>query len=460
MSTRVLAALAAALFSFPLIAGNARAEEGWLTDMNAAKETAAKEGKDLLIDFTGSDWCVWCKRLEAEVFGTDEFKAKVHDDFVLVRLDFPNDQTLISADEKTQNEALANEWHVTGFPTVVLADATGRPFARTGYEKGGPTSYLALLTKLRAAHALRDAGMKAAEGKSGIERAKAIDQALTAMDPDVARQFYAAEIEEVSTLAKDDAELSKKYAEVNGHRIVDDLDGKIGPLAETGDWDGATKLLDEAIAAHGDNAYVVQQARIRKVQVSLNLLAGKSQWDEALAAVDGFTKEFADDEVVVAKCKELRSRVLVSRLDAAIGPHVEANEWDAATKAIDEFIGANAADAAAVRDARMRKVDVVMNQHGSKNDWDAVIQSMHALAEECKDDAMPRQKALTNESYGYHEKGDLAKCLEVLEAALAADKDGPMAEQVGAIIEQIKREKEGGGAKEPPTEPEKPTGGG
>jgi hypothetical protein len=32
------------------------ADEGWTTDFAAAQARAAAEGKDLLLDFTGSDW--------------------------------------------------------------------------------------------------------------------------------------------------------------------------------------------------------------------------------------------------------------------------------------------------------------------------------------------------------------------------------------------------------------------
>ena len=33
----------------------------WETDISVAMEKAKKEGKDILINFTGSDWCGWCK---------------------------------------------------------------------------------------------------------------------------------------------------------------------------------------------------------------------------------------------------------------------------------------------------------------------------------------------------------------------------------------------------------------
>jgi thioredoxin-related protein len=118
----------------------------WLTDLEAAKKQAAAEKKGILVAFIGSDWCVWCKRLEKEVFSTDEFKAQK--DFVLVALDFPREKTL-PEDVRARNEALRKDWKTGGFPAVVLLNAEGRPYARTGYLPGGPKKYLDNLSYLR-----------------------------------------------------------------------------------------------------------------------------------------------------------------------------------------------------------------------------------------------------------------------------------------------------------------------
>ena len=58
--------------------------DGWMTDFEAAKEKAKKEGKDLLIDFTGSDWCGWCIKLSKEVFEQEAFKKEAPQSFILV----------------------------------------------------------------------------------------------------------------------------------------------------------------------------------------------------------------------------------------------------------------------------------------------------------------------------------------------------------------------------------------
>lgn len=132
-----------ALFLTPLVAF---AGEGWLTDLDAAKKQAAAENKDILVDFTGSDWCGWCIKLDKEVFNTPAFKAQK--DFVLVYLDFPRKKE-IPAEQKVKNEALSKVWGVQGFPTIILANAQGEPYAQTGYKSGGPEAYLAHLADLK-----------------------------------------------------------------------------------------------------------------------------------------------------------------------------------------------------------------------------------------------------------------------------------------------------------------------
>ena len=121
--------------------------EKWLTDLEEAKKIASKEDKSILIDFTGSDWCHWCVKLKKEVFSLDEFTAEAGKQFVLVELDFPrkSDQP---EETKKKNKALAKKYEVRGFPTILLTDAEGKPFGRTGYREGGVDPFLKHLRKL------------------------------------------------------------------------------------------------------------------------------------------------------------------------------------------------------------------------------------------------------------------------------------------------------------------------
>src|SRR5208337_3175139 len=84
-------------------AGLALATEGlWNSNFEAAKAQAKAEKKLLLVNFTGSDWCIWCKKLKGEVFDKNSFQDQAPKRFVLVELDFP-DQTILSDEVKAQN---------------------------------------------------------------------------------------------------------------------------------------------------------------------------------------------------------------------------------------------------------------------------------------------------------------------------------------------------------------------
>ena len=121
----------------------------WLTDFDKAKQLARQQDKDLLIDFAGSDWCYWCKKLDREVFSKTAFLEPAGRQFVFVLIDFPNDTSGQSDELQKQNERLAQQFGVQGFPTVFLADADGRPYAKTGYMEGGPQAYLDHVKELR-----------------------------------------------------------------------------------------------------------------------------------------------------------------------------------------------------------------------------------------------------------------------------------------------------------------------
>jgi thioredoxin-related protein len=101
------------------------ADLAWKTDLPAAEAQAKKEGKLVLLDFTGSDWCGWCKKLDAEVFTKPEFEAYARKNLVLVEVDFPA-QKPQSASLKAANAALGKKYQVDGYPTLILLTPDGK----------------------------------------------------------------------------------------------------------------------------------------------------------------------------------------------------------------------------------------------------------------------------------------------------------------------------------------------
>ena len=113
----------------------------WETNYNEAVAKAKAENKALLLNFTGSDWCGWCHKLDGEVFSKEEFKNYAEQKLVLVKLDFPRRKQLPEA-EKQQNRTLASKHNIKGYPTILLLDANEKLLLKTGYQYGGATKYV------------------------------------------------------------------------------------------------------------------------------------------------------------------------------------------------------------------------------------------------------------------------------------------------------------------------------
>ena len=125
------------------------AELEWLTDLNAAKAKAKKENKLVLMDFTGSDWCGWCIKLNNDVFSQTEFIEYAKKNLVLVELDFPSKKPQ-SAELKAANKKLQAEHKVTGFPTIIAMSADGKVlWKQPGYMQGGPKAWIGKLDDAR-----------------------------------------------------------------------------------------------------------------------------------------------------------------------------------------------------------------------------------------------------------------------------------------------------------------------
>jgi thioredoxin-related protein len=122
-------------------------KEGWLDDLEKAKAQAKAENKKILLDFTGSDWCGWCKKLDKEVFSQQAWKDYAGKHLVLVEVDFPRSFQLAEATKK-QNEELAKKFKIQGYPTIVITTASGSKKGELGYVEGGPEAFIKELKKV------------------------------------------------------------------------------------------------------------------------------------------------------------------------------------------------------------------------------------------------------------------------------------------------------------------------
>ena len=182
MSMKHLLFAAAAFSAVALFATSTPA--GWTDDFDAAKARAKSEGKLLLVDFSGSDGCGWCKKLDKEVFAEPEFLAGVTNDYVLVMVDSPSNKSLLSEKAKEQNPKLVRKYKVSGFPTVLIMDSDGEVVEKAGYRRGGPRPYVEYLqgVKKSAAGYIALSAAIANLKKGDPARLAKIDEFLSGLD--------------------------------------------------------------------------------------------------------------------------------------------------------------------------------------------------------------------------------------------------------------------------------------
>lgn len=125
--------------------------QDWKTDLEAAKQQARQENKQLLIVFQGSDWCAPCMKLNREVFESAYFKDYAASHYVLLQADFPRKKgNQLSPELQQQNNELAAKYNKEGyFPLVVVFDKNLNLIGKTGYKKMAPEAYIEHLNSFK-----------------------------------------------------------------------------------------------------------------------------------------------------------------------------------------------------------------------------------------------------------------------------------------------------------------------
>lgn len=206
----ILPALAASALALPEV-----------TTMDEALAAAKEKNCQIFVDFTGTDWCTACIHLRTKIVESPEFEAALGDKFVLVPVDFPRTPELVAAipdDEKREREALLTSYKIEGLPGVVLMDSNGLPFEVIQGTRRTPADYIPLVQAGLDKLAARNAALAAAEGKTGTERARALDAALKTL-PEICRDKYKDIIAEINSLDPENTLGYKGYGDTTGLRI-------------------------------------------------------------------------------------------------------------------------------------------------------------------------------------------------------------------------------------------------
>lgn len=119
----------------------------WYDNFGKAQEESKKTGKPILMLFTGSDWCGFCIRMDKAAFSKPGFQEFIQSNFVMFKADFPR-RTKLQPGIAAQNNDLAEQYGIRGFPTVLITNSEGAVLARTGFIRGNESAYKAEYEKI------------------------------------------------------------------------------------------------------------------------------------------------------------------------------------------------------------------------------------------------------------------------------------------------------------------------
>ena len=268
--------------------------EDWTNSFVEARAEASSEQKDLLLLFTGSDWCPPCMALEEQVLDQSSFNEPMAGGFVPVLLDFPRSKPQEDATRR-QNSSLQSRYQIQGYPTMLLTDAAGQVYAKAGYDDvlaaRGPEAYAAHLMQMRSIREHRDAAFAQAEAASGVERARALDRGLDAVGPELAAAFYVNVMRDVVALdPNDEAGLRTKYQQLlNRQLLEEELNHAVQRLQSGELREGLDDIaaMIERYQPEGDMLQTLELVRAQAFALLNESDAARSAFERSIAAAPG-----------------------------------------------------------------------------------------------------------------------------------------------------------------------------
>ena len=455
----------------------------WTVNMDFAKKIAKEKDLNLLILFTGSDWCHWCKKLNEEVFSQDEFQQEVVKQFVPVKLDFPS-AVKFPEEIRKSYEAEMKKYGVRGYPTVVLTDCEGNAFAVCGYQPGGAEGYLTMLNNLVEGKKELDA--KVAELKDGdaaaaselynileeysekFKDAPCVKEGLKkyydicrAKCPEISRALEReekikqrlAEIDEQYKIGEgyDPSEATPEKAEqaVADYQAVIDsfkLEGekkqevllKIALVYTIVQEDEkAQEYLDKAVEAAPDSEFaeMIKERRaaneIEELMENVNQMVIDDKKDDALKAIDErLEKEEDMNNKIELTSVKAEIQVLFDDIEGAKENFNKCIEMCGNEEATEQF------------KTRLNELDpfnktVTQSQLFSlRGNPKGMVEAIDKAIEQYNPDPASLQKALFMQAQAYMEAGEQAKAEETIRKTIEAAPETDLAQM---LSEQIKR---------------------
>ena len=277
--------------------------DGWLVGLDRAKDLAAESGRDILLNFSGSDWIPPSIELERRVFTKPEFITPALEKFVLVRLDFPRKRHSQSEALQEANLKAAAHYEVRSHPMVVLADPQGRPYSSVDYKTNlEPELFLKMLVDQQAVRAARDASLEAAEKADGAAKVSHLAKALKELSPNQILRHFRPQFDEIVRLDPDNA---GGLSEVVFYEKTVELRKKLDGYADQGKWAEALKELNVFKRAYCKTPQQKQKIDYFRVKSMVEL----KQYDKIMPLMDKII-EVDPDSVVGKEATKMKPKLM------------------------------------------------------------------------------------------------------------------------------------------------------
>lgn len=291
----------------------------WTTDLEAARTKAAAEGKSVLVDFTGSDWCGYCIQLKKNVFDTAEFEAFAKDDFLFVEIDVPREVSRVGQELYNKNRQLCEQYKIAGFPTIMIVTPEG--YIVGGFVGGANMARVKDSLNAAKANAAKVASAQKLEGSA---KAKALAEVHASLASDL-KPANALMMHAIAEADTDNVTGMRDMAKAEAQ--MEELNKKLS--ATRGDAEKALPIINEAIA----NAYPInlEGMLLIKGQIIMAIVNNRLQVADSIEEVEAIhqlmlelvecapadrkelfrkkiEKDFGDPAAMLKRIRETRAR--------------------------------------------------------------------------------------------------------------------------------------------------------
>jgi thioredoxin-related protein len=83
-------------------------------------------GKKVLVDVY-TDWCSWCKKMDADTYSDKKVSEYLNKNFVIIKLNAEGDGTITYSGEKISPAQFAQGMGVSGYPATLFLKSDGQP---------------------------------------------------------------------------------------------------------------------------------------------------------------------------------------------------------------------------------------------------------------------------------------------------------------------------------------------